>query len=86
MWDTYLSEALGEPGEASFLTLHVYVCAAFLTHFAQELLTKDFQEMMLMVQDLPTASWSSQDMEELLSRAFVMKTQYSQSPAHLAST
>ena len=37
VWDTYLAE-----GE-QFGTLHIYVCAAFLIHWSDELKKMDFQ-------------------------------------------
>ena len=84
MWDTYLAEALGD-GEAPLLTLHVYVCAALLVHFSDELLASGFPDTLLLLQSLPTRDWTNQQIEELLSRAFILKTQYSQSRAHLES-
>ncbi|PWS20841.1 hypothetical protein DKP78_26690, partial [Enterococcus faecium] len=48
LWDTYLSERSG------FSAFHVYVCAAFLLSFSEELKRqKDLQGIMVLVQNLP---------------------------------
>ena len=52
LWDTYLSEPDG------FNKFHLYVCAAFLCRWKQELeLKKDFQSILLFIQNVPTAKW-----------------------------
>ena len=48
MWDTYLSEPDG------FTVFHVYMCAAFLSHWSPQLKRMDFQEIVLFIQRLPT--------------------------------
>jgi len=77
MWDTYLSEIDG------FSTFHVYVCAAFLKKWSQELKSRDFQSLMMFIQHLPTTQWTENDIQVLLSEAYVYKTLYHDSPSHL---
>ena len=46
---------------------------SFLCH-QLELQAMDFQELVMFLQHLPTSGWSSTDVSELLSQAFVYKT------------
>uniref|UniRef100_A0AC35U818 Rab-GAP TBC domain-containing protein n=1 Tax=Rhabditophanes sp. KR3021 TaxID=114890 RepID=A0AC35U818_9BILA len=65
LWDTYLSEKSG------FSNFHVYVCAAILRHFSSMILEqKDFQGIMLLLQNLPTDHWSDRNVCELTAHAF----------------
>ena len=78
MWDTYLSEyPLG------FNNFHVYVCAAFLIKFSDELKKKDFQEIIIFLQNPPTAEWTERDIEMILSEAFIWQSLYKNASAHL---
>eukprot|EP00761_Pharyngomonas_kirbyi_P002243 gb/GECH01002247.1/.p1 GENE.gb/GECH01002247.1/~~gb/GECH01002247.1/.p1 ORF type:complete len:211 (+),score=41.06 gb/GECH01002247.1/:1-633(+) len=70
MWDTYLAE-----GE-SFVTLHVFVCAAFLKTWSEELQQLDFTELVLFIQNLPTEEWTYTEMEMLLSQAYLLRELY----------
>lgn len=70
MWDTYLSEDDG----SGFADFHIYVCAAFLSKWSDRLQLLEFQDIILFLQNLPTASWDLADIEMLLSEAFVWKT------------
>ncbi len=63
LWDTYLSETNG------FDVFHVYVCAVFIKLSHDDLMEKDFQSMLLYLQNPPTEDWTEQDVEELLSQA-----------------
>ncbi|KAI5957682.1 GYP1 [Candida theae] len=78
MWDTYLSE---QP--LGFSTFHTYVCAAFLIKFSGDLKTKDFQEILLFLQNPPTFNWKEKDIELMLSEAFMWQTLYKNAAAHL---
>ena len=52
LWDTYLSEPDG------FNKFHLYVCAAFLCRWKPDLeMKKDFQSILLFIQNVPTAKW-----------------------------
>ncbi|KAI9668380.1 MAG: GTPase-activating protein [Alyxoria varia] len=77
MWDTYLSEDRG------FSEFHLYVCAAFLVKWSDQLLKMDFQEILVFLQSLPTRNWSVKDMELLLSEAYIWQTLFQGSSAHL---
>jgi hypothetical protein len=76
LWDTYLAEG-------QFSVLHVYVCAAFLTHWSKELQEKDFQEMMLFLQRPHTSNWDISQLEVLISQAYLWKMLYHDAPSHL---
>lgn len=78
MWDTYLSET-----PLGFNLFHVYVCAAFLIKFSGELKEKDFQDILLFLQNPPTANWTENDIEVMLSEAFVWQSLYVNAGAHL---
>lgn len=51
LWDTYLAEGDG------FSTFHVYVCAAFLCQFSARFLKLEFQELLMLFQNLAHESW-----------------------------
>ncbi|KAK7529117.1 rab-GTPase-TBC domain-containing protein [Phyllosticta paracitricarpa] len=77
MWDTYLSE------ERGFSDFHLYVCAAFLVKWSDQLVKMDFQEIMMFLQSLPTRNWTEKDIELLLSEAFIWQSLFRGSSAHL---
>ncbi|QDS71784.1 hypothetical protein FKW77_009354 [Venturia effusa] len=77
MWDTYLSEDRG------FSDFHLYVCAAFLVKWTDQLVKMDFQEIMMFLQALPTRNWTEKDIELLLSEAFIWQSLFRGSSAHL---
>ena len=92
VWDTYLAEhgadsALtytgGDAQSDGFAVLHVYTCAALLKHYSSELMVMDFGELITFIQHLPTTGWSTKEVELLLSQAYVFKSHYHSSPAHL---
>lgn len=64
----------GTPFGCSF---HLYVCAAFLRHWSKQLLAeKDFQGLMLMLQNLPTNSWTENEIVMIVADAFRLKKLY----------
>ncbi|CAN6977088.1 unnamed protein product [Brassica oleracea var. botrytis] len=65
LWDTYLAEGDALP---DFL---VYIYASFLLTWSDELKKLDFQEMVMFLQHLPTHTWTDQELEMVLSRAFM---------------
>ncbi|KAG9591445.1 RabGAP/TBC, partial [Aureobasidium melanogenum] len=77
MWDTYLAEDQG------FSHFHLYVCAAFLVKWSDQLLKMDFQEIMMFLQALPTRGWNEKDIELLLSEAFIWQSLFRNSKAHI---
>nr|KAJ0217913.1 hypothetical protein LSAT_V11C300146690 [Lactuca sativa] len=79
LWDTYLAEGDALP---DFL---IYIFASFLLTWSKELQKLDFQEMVMFLQHLPTENWGHQELEMVLSRAFMWHTMFNNSPSHLAS-
>ncbi|KAF8766388.1 TBC1 domain family member 22B like protein [Argiope bruennichi] len=78
LWDTYLSEPNG------FSNFHLYVCAAFLKYWSRELLQeKDFQGLMLTLQNLPTLHWSDNEISLLVAEAYRLKYMFDDAPNHL---
>jgi hypothetical protein len=75
LWDSYLAE-----GADGFKTFHVYVCAAFLLKWRRELQLLDFQDLLVFLQSPPTSAWNNQDVELLVSEAFVLKNLFQQVP------
>lgn len=67
IWDVLLAERDG------LSDLHVYVCAAMLTMFSSQLMTMHFEDCIMFLQHLPTKTWTSEDVDELLSQAFLWK-------------
>ncbi|KAF2862957.1 putative GTPase activating protein, partial [Piedraia hortae CBS 480.64] len=80
MWDTYLAEDQG------FSAFHLYVCAAFLVKWSDRLQHMDFQEILMFLQSLPTRDWGEKDIELLLSEAFIWKSLFAGSKAHVLQT
>lgn len=66
-----------------FSDFHLYVCAAFLAKWSDKLLKMDFQGIMMFLQSLPTREWTEKDIELLLSEAFIWKSLFGGSAAHL---
>ena len=78
LWDTYISEEQG-----GFENFHVYVCAVLLKTFKDQLMTMQFQEILMFLQDMPTVDWDLDDMDPILSQAFILSTLFDNSPSHL---
>jgi len=78
LWDTYLSESDG------FNKFHLYVCAAFLCRWKQDLESKkDFQSILLFIQNVPTAKWHDKDISLLVAEAYQLKYMFADAPSHL---
>ncbi|XP_064632063.1 TBC1 domain family member 22B-like isoform X2 [Lineus longissimus] len=81
LWDTYQSEAEG------FASFHLYVCASFLVRFSHDLLReRDFQGLMLMLQNLPTHNWGDEEIGLLLAEAYKLKYMFADAPNHLSKS
>lgn len=80
LWDTYLSE-----GDGGFESFHVYVCASFLCQFSGEVQKMEFDELFGFIQNIPTSDWGDNEIEILLSQAYVLSTLFNGSDAHLTS-
>ena len=52
------------------------MCSVLFLKFAPELKKMDYQDAMLFLQAVPTATWSDDDLEMLVSKAFEMKQLY----------
>jgi len=77
LWDTYHAEPFG------FSDFHLYVCAAFLLKFSKEILKqKDFQDLMLYLQNLPTRTWTSDDVVLLTAEAYRLQVMFANAPKH----
>lgn len=77
VWDTYIAEADG------FAVFHVYVCAALLVSFSEELLAMEFQDLVMFLQNLPTQQWTDKNMDIILSQAYMWRTIFGAAPSHL---
>lgn len=82
LWDSYLSEDGGF--SSGFKVLHVYVCAAFLMRWKDDLKRMDFQQLIQFLQKLPTDDWHEQEIESLLATAHVYRELFHAAPQHLA--
>ncbi|XP_069765635.1 TBC1 domain family member 22A isoform X13 [Narcine bancroftii] len=77
LWDTYQSEPEG------FSHFHLYVCAAFLVRWRKELMEeKDFQGLMILLQNLPTMHWGNEEISILLAEAYRLKYAFADAPNH----
>ncbi|QCD88479.1 TBC1 domain family member 22B-like [Vigna unguiculata] len=79
LWDTYLAEGDDLP---DFL---IYIFASFLLTWSDKLQKFDFQELVMFLQNLPTENWTHQELEMVLSQAFMWHTMFNNSPSHLIS-
>ncbi|KAF7694051.1 TBC1 domain family member 22A isoform X2 [Silurus meridionalis] len=77
LWDTYQAEPEG------FSHFHLYVCAAFLVHWRKEILEeRDFQGLMILLQNLPTMHWGNEEVSVLLAEAYRLKFAFADAPNH----
>ncbi|CBZ51670.1 putative TBC domain-containing protein [Neospora caninum Liverpool] len=65
LWDTYIAEQA-----EGFSSFHVYVCAVFLVFWSPQLKEMNFQQLMIFIQNFPTADWTEQEIETLLAEAY----------------
>jgi len=77
---------LWQAEENGFSQFHLYVCAAFLVKWSDQLLKMNFQEILMFLQALPTKGWTEKDIELLLSEAFIWQSLFRGSRAHLRSS
>lgn len=76
LWDTYLSEL-------HLVDFHVYVCAAYLSHYAEKLKTMEYEGLYTFWQKSPSSGWGVREVEDLVSRAFIWQSLFSDCEAHL---
>ena len=72
--------------ENGFSQFHLYVCAAFLVKWSDQLLRMNFQEILMFLQALPTRDWDEKDIELLLSEAFIWQSLFKGTRAHLRNS
>lgn len=78
LWDTYLAE------NDCFATFQLYVCAAFLLYWKDDLMQqRDFQGLLLLLQNLPTQTWTSSQISLLVAEAYKLKVMFADAPNHL---
>lgn len=53
--------------------VQVYVCASFLACWQPAILGREFQELLMFLQRLPTADWGDDQVESVLSHAYVLR-------------
>jgi hypothetical protein len=53
--------------------------------WSDQLQQNEFQDMVLFLQHLPTENWTHQELEMVLSRAFMWRVMFDRSPSHLNS-
>lgn len=63
--------------------VQVYVCAAFLACWQKDILTMEFQELMMFLQKLPTQDWQDLQIESILSNAYVLRNTWGNAQSHL---
>jgi len=78
----YVADAF-QAEEDGFSQFHLYVCAAFLVKWSDQLMKMNFQEILMFLQALPTKEWTEKDMELLLSEAYIWQSLFRGSRAHL---
>ncbi|ORM41438.1 GTPase-activating protein gyp1 [Babesia sp. Xinjiang] len=78
LWDTYIAEL--DNGIVSF---HEYVSAVFLSVWSEQLLQMDYQHCLLFLQRLPTSGWGINEIDAIISKAFVLQSAFQDSPNHL---
>lgn len=67
LWDVFVAEIDG------LSDLHVYVCAAMIIRFRGDLLSMDFEDCIMFLQNLPTNEWETEDVDILLCQAQLWK-------------
>ena len=78
LWDTYLAEG---PALKEFL---VYVLSSFLLAWAPQVRDKEFQDLIMFLQRVPTAEWTESDVELVLSRAYMWRASFKDASSHFS--
>lgn len=91
MWDTYMvrtvpSNNVWQAEDGGFTTFHTFVCSVFLSKWSHRLLHMDFQvpgisadpmqDIVLFLQSPETRDWTMDDVELLLSEAYVWRSMF----------
>ncbi|CCK72813.1 GTPase-activating protein GYP1 KNAG_0L01940 [Huiozyma naganishii CBS 8797] len=75
-------DASGTRQSSSLNEFHVFVCAAFLIKWSDQLCGMDFQEIITFLQNPPTKDWRESDIEMLLSEAYIWQSLYKDATSH----
>ncbi|CDR95083.1 TBC domain containing protein, putative [Babesia bigemina] len=78
LWDTYIAEI-----NEGIVAFHEYVSAVFLSVWSEELLHMDYQQCLLFLQRPPTLDWGIEEVDAVISKAFVLQSAFHNSPNHL---
>ncbi|KAL7672653.1 hypothetical protein ACOME3_007536 [Neoechinorhynchus agilis] len=82
LFDTYHAE-----GKSNYARLHIYVCVAFLQSFNTYIKQQsDFQAIMISLQNLPTSTWTTSNINVLLAEAYRLRCLFEDCPKHLGET
>jgi len=76
LFDTYIAD------EQGFSVFHLYVCAALLLKWSLKIKKMNFTDIMLFLQNMPTKDWREEDIEMIISEAFVFKSLYEDTQGH----
>lgn len=68
--------------QTSLNEFHVFVCAAFLIKWSDQLCDMDFQDIITFLQNPPTKDWGESDIEMLLSEAYIWQSLYKDATSH----
>lgn len=75
-------EEIARIRQSSLNEFHVFVCAAFLIKWSDQLLDMDFQEIITFLQNPPTKEWKEADIEMLLGEAYIWQSLYKDATSH----
>ncbi|AEY96432.1 FADR213Cp [Eremothecium gossypii FDAG1] len=70
------------PRQPSLSEFHVFVCAAFLVKWSDQLVSMDFQAIITFLQNPPTRHWTESEVEMLLSEAYIWQSLYKDAISH----
>jgi len=91
LWDALIAESalhsasVADHVSAGFEALLVYFCACFAAYFGAHLQTMDFEAMTFFLQQMPTDTFTEEDVGVLLGEAYVLKSLFQQAPRHLSN-
>ena len=77
VWDSFIAE------ENGFARFSVYFAVALLTYWREELMARSFADVILLLQNLPTHTWSEEQLMAVVSQAYQYKLLFEPSPNHL---
>jgi len=78
IWDSFISEG-------NFSSLQLYVCAALIFKFSEKIRNLSHTDLIVFLQMLPTNNFVKDDVDRLLSQAYVWRNQFHDAPDHLNS-